>query len=500
MAIAAYVISMVIVTLTACRMPSSEQPDLDTSDLASIPEIAYELDPKKVSQTWEGWGTSLAWWANVVGDTEYASEWADLFFTDKELDFLGKKTPGLKLNIVRYNIGGTGRPGDTTERLEKNPLASPEYRDRWYAAIEGYWKNWSDPSPESDSWDWNRDRAQRRILQLAISRGATRVEFFSNSPMWWMKDSKSAAGGTLQPWNRGDFATYLATVVDHAQSHWGIPVASLSPFNEPSAGWWTYPKNQEGANIDGETRQAVIDLLRKELQKRNIETSIAGADENTIAHVDETHVYDRLNVHSYVGTDPNRDNRARKQLRESIQNKKLWSSEFGDGDASGAALARTILDDVLHLRPNAWIYWQAVEPHQNPWGLANGVFGQSPVAPNRGRPTALPNKYFVFAHFTRFISDDMQILSQEDESAIVAYSKTRRILAVVASNLTDSDRMVAWNLRPFEFDDDVTFDVYRTTFDGRVQYRNESLTIAAGLLRLPIQRQSIASISIQMPP
>ena len=50
----------------------------------------------------EGWGTSLCWWANRVGFSEkLTKDSARLFFS---------KEDGLGLNIMRYNIGGGDDP------------------------------------------------------------------------------------------------------------------------------------------------------------------------------------------------------------------------------------------------------------------------------------------------------------------------------------------------------------------------------------------------------
>lgn len=49
----------------------------------------------------EGWGTSLCWWANRVGYSDKLAQLtADLFFGED----------GLRLNIMRYNIGGGDDP------------------------------------------------------------------------------------------------------------------------------------------------------------------------------------------------------------------------------------------------------------------------------------------------------------------------------------------------------------------------------------------------------
>ena len=64
---------------------------------------AVRVDPTVRLQTVEGWGTSLAWWASVIGGWSEATRnaIADLVFNP-----LG----GLGLNVVRYNIGGGDDP------------------------------------------------------------------------------------------------------------------------------------------------------------------------------------------------------------------------------------------------------------------------------------------------------------------------------------------------------------------------------------------------------
>src|SRR5271169_5290461 len=60
------------------------------------------IEPGKTWGPWEGWGTSLCWWAKGLGDRD---DIADLLFTTKAVDFNGQKLPGLGLNFARYNVG-----------------------------------------------------------------------------------------------------------------------------------------------------------------------------------------------------------------------------------------------------------------------------------------------------------------------------------------------------------------------------------------------------------
>src|SRR5215510_375126 len=65
-------------------------------------DLTVVVDPTADFGRWEGWGTSLAWWANVFGDRD---DLADLFFTTGTVSYSGASLPGLGLNIARYNLG-----------------------------------------------------------------------------------------------------------------------------------------------------------------------------------------------------------------------------------------------------------------------------------------------------------------------------------------------------------------------------------------------------------
>ena len=111
----------------------------------SQPQQGYSttVDPAAQFGVWEGWGTSLAWWANVWGDRE---DLADLFFTTKNATRVALNSssssndgsedghdaegdvadedenegdayvvlPALGLTIARYNAGGCGQRGNSS--------------------------------------------------------------------------------------------------------------------------------------------------------------------------------------------------------------------------------------------------------------------------------------------------------------------------------------------------------------------------------------------------
>ena len=226
--------------------------------------------------SWEGWGTSLAWWANVFGDRD---DFADIFFTTNSVTYNGKSLPGLGLNIARYNLGGCS--SNTYNGSSMVASANiPAFKQ-----IEGYWHDWASEDPTTSSWDWTSDAVQRAMLVKATSRGAI-SELFSNSPMWWMcanhNPSGSASGGNnLQSWNYRQHASYLASVALYAKNNWGVNFASVDAFNEPSSAWWTATGTQEGCHIDASIQATILAYLRSELNSRSLTSTLISASDET---------------------------------------------------------------------------------------------------------------------------------------------------------------------------------------------------------------------------
>jgi len=211
---------------------------------AQTVNINATVDPTTVLvPNYEGWGSSLCWWANVVGGYANRTDYCNLAFTT------------LKLNIVRYNIGGGENPSIPDELgFEKR--------------IPGF-------EPSAGVWDWSADANQRWILKEAVALGADHVEAFANSPPWWMTVSGSVTGAegnsghndNLQSAHETDFASYLATVVSNLTVLDGINFELVTPMNEPE-GPWGFATNagaQEGCHMDSGQQARVVNDLRSAL-------------------------------------------------------------------------------------------------------------------------------------------------------------------------------------------------------------------------------------------
>ena len=380
---------------------------------AGAANASTRIEPSATYGEWEGWGTSLCWWANVFGASEHAADIADALFSTKERTAVGGyAVPGLGLTIARYNAGGSSRSPD--QRGEKEAL-SPNMRAG--GEIMGFWLDWASEDPGSSSWDWSVDTAQRAMLALARERaGAAFIaELFSNSPMWWMlknhdpSGSPSGASDNLQSWNYASHATYLATVASHAATAWNVTFASVEAFNEPSAAWWKAQGTQEGCHFDVRTQAAVIPLLRAALDARNLTaTRVSASDENSYDVALSTweglgeaaqRAVGQINVHGYQQGGGRRDLLFAAAAAAKVV---LRNSEYGEGDVSGLSLASNLILDFKSLHPTAWVYWQALDG--GTWGLIEGDDTAATIG-------AVNPKFYVLAQYSRHIRPGDTIIS-----------------------------------------------------------------------------------------
>lgn len=430
-----------------------------TADYAAV------VDPSIVHQKWDGWGTSLCWWAHIVGG----------YPEPVRSDLCVKMFKDLGINVVRYNIGGGDDPTHT--HMERR------------AAVPGYL------SPDG-KWDWTADAEQRWILQKAKALGANRFEAFSNSPPYWMTISGCAAGAkdggnNLDPSRYDEFANYLAEVVKHFHDHWGIAFETLEPMNEPTGGWWKYGGRQEGCNVKmGPAQEGLILATKKALEARRSKTLVAASDENMNTWAVQAWnaltpagkaAVSRINTHSYGGA-------AQKELHEaaSRDGKPLWVSEYGDGDASGLKMARQIVRDLRWAQPSVWTYWQVIDQGRSGWGLFD-------MDMNGGKTDYVVNeKYFVFANFSRFIRPGSRFVDIADENSVAALSG--RNLVVVTVNPTDAPETVDYDLSRFARAGESA--AYRTSSTERLAAL-PPLPLADGRLRAELPARSVTTFVVR---
>lgn len=389
------------------------------------------INPSVTWGTWEGWGASLCWWANVFGDRD---DLANLIFTTNYTTLNGQTLPGLGMNVARYNAGACSTNSVNGGTMQASTNIPP------FKQIQGFWLDGISTNPSSASWNWNADLKQRTMLLKAKARGANLFELFSNSPMWWMLYNSNPSGAdngandNLPSGNYAAHAACLATVALYASTNWGLAFDSVEPFNEPSGTWWTSTNTQEGCHFSTGAQTGVVAWLRAELDARDLTNmNVAASDETSYDAARSTWAafsvttkaqVGRVNVHGYQYGSGRRD-----LLYSAVSGKRLWNSEYGEGDGTGISLARNLNLDFQSLHMTAWCYWQPFD--SGGWGLVQSNPGDNWIG------TANP-KYYVAAHYSRHIRPGMLFLSSGDGNTVAAHSRGGRKLVLVTANYTNA--------------------------------------------------------------
>ncbi|TDK60443.1 glycoside hydrolase [Sapientia aquatica] len=406
----------------------------------------YKINAASAYGTWDGWGTSLAWWAKAFGNRD---DLADLAFTTNSVTLNGVVLPGLGLNIVRYNAGASTSSSYNGLTMKLSSSMDPNRE------MDGYWLDGYSNSPLSASWNWAADLNQRTMMQKAKLRGANIFELFSNSPIWWMtvnQDPQGAANGgaNLQNSYLDQHAVYLATIAKYAQTNWGITFNSVEAFNEPSSNWWSTANSQEGCFIGASTQQSIIAYLRSELNNQGLaNVMVSASDENTYDQATTTWQsisgaakaqVGRFNVHGYQYAGGRRDLLA---AAVAPTGQKIWNSEYGDGDASGQELIDSLMLDFSYLHPSGWVYWQVLD--YGGWGAIQSNLSSSSFS-------TANTKYYVMAQFTRHIRPGMKIIANPNStgSMVSAYDPVAHQLIIVAANAGKTSQTMHFDLTAFK--------------------------------------------------
>ncbi|MEV4784446.1 RICIN domain-containing protein [Streptomyces tuirus] len=490
---------------------------------AAAAGVTVRPDPSYPGDEFEGWGTSLVWFANATGDYPPAvrEKLYELLFGDD----------GLNLNIARYNIGGGNAP-DVKDYLRAG------------GAVEGWWKAPAGTTREDVDWwdaddpaDWNRhaDKTQRWWVDR-IKKDITHWETFSNSPPWFMTESGYVSGNfdagkdQLKPGSVDDFAEYLAGATERLEKAHGIKVDTLDPFNEPNTDYWgtrlgpdgePVGGRQEGAHIGPELQQKVIRALAPVLKKSRSDAEISAMDEtnpgtfatNWNSYPQEVRdLVGQMNVHTY-GTGQ------RTTVRDLAKaaGKPLWMSEvegdWGDGQSftdmrPGLGLAQRMVDDLRELEPKAWVFWQPVEDYDNmkPGGESakGGNWGEIQLpfsCTSRDTLTSCPihtnTKFDTARNFTHYIKPGDRLIKTNDTSSTAAVSRKGDAATVVHVNSTTEGRDVTLDLSRFgRVSSRATVTPVVTSADGKLEKR-QPVRVTGERATLAVPAQSVTSFLVK---
>ncbi|WP_371658082.1 glycoside hydrolase [Streptomyces sp. NBC_00280] len=447
------------------------QPAASAEATATTSTVTVRIDPSYQQQEFEGWGTSLVWFANATGGypEPVRRRLVDMLFGED----------GLDLNIARYNIGGGNAPDVRANYMKAG------------ATMEGFWKapagttqkdmDWWDPN-DPDDWNWDADANQRWWVDQ-IKDKVTTWEAFSNSPPWFQTVSGYVSGGfdsnadQIRADRVDEFAAYLVRVTEEMEKRHGIKFDTIDPLNEPNTNYWGTQLGadgqptggrQEGAHAGPALQQKVILALDKALAGARTDAAISAMDEtNPSIFTQNWNAYgaearaavDQLNVHTY-GTG------MRTSARDIAKgaDRKLWMSEvegtWGTGSdftsmEPGLGIATRMVDDMRELEPSAWVFWQPVEDSipqaaaGKNWGSIHIPFNCTATDTLETCPIKANSKFHTIRNFTHYIRPGDHFVKTDDASTVAAVKASGRAATAVHVNSGTSARSVTLDLSRF---------------------------------------------------
>lgn len=481
--------------------------------------VTVRIDPSYQQQEFEGWGTSLVWFANATGGypDPVRRRLVDMLFGED----------GLALNIARYNIGGGNAPDVRKDYMKAG------------ATMEGFWKapegttrqdvDWWNPNDE-DHWNWDADAGQRWWVDQ-IKKKVTRWEAFSNSPPWFQTVSGYVSGGfdpstdQIRADRVDDFATYLVRVTEQLEKKHRIRFDTIDPLNEPNTPYWGTQigadgqptgGRQEGAHAGPELQQKVVLALAEALSKAKTRAEVSAMDEtNPGIFTQNWNAYgtaardavDQLNVHTY-GTG------MRTSARDIAKGagKKLWMSEvegtWGTGTdftsmEPGLGIATRMVDDMRELEPSAWVFWQPVEdaiPQATAgknWGSIHVPFNCTAEDTLETCPIRTNSKFNTIRNFTHHIRPGDHFVKVDDPSSVAAVRKSGRAATVVHVNSGTSARSVALDLSRFgKVAHKATVTPVVTSADGALE-RGAPVPVTNRSATLAVPAKSVTTFLVQ---
>lgn len=410
--------------------------------LPFMPRQRLILDADTSYQTFTGWGTSGAWWAQEVGNSAN-DEWvAKLLFDDTE---------GLGLNIYRYNVGG-GEWENPQSRIWE-PTRKTESFYVWDEAVQGY------------VFDFSRDANARRMLDLALENGAEQIILFCNSPHFSMTKSGHASGGleenvsNLPRENYQVFVDYLLTIADHFVSL-GYPITAISPINEPQWGWGGDWVGQEGCHFEIDEAIELLELFAQTMQQRGAGYGLNGPESGQLngtytqwqkaffgSEILKAYC-DTFSGHSYwMDNDTAGKAAAGRNFAKDFPGKGLEMSEWcelpctlhPDSIESALYTANIIAQDLTLLNAVSWQSWVAV----NGEGMRDDTLvsdGLLRAAGNDYNNLIINRRYYALKHFSASIPAGAKRIALRDSFGVLskltcaAFRNGDTIILIVLNN------------------------------------------------------------------
>ena len=399
--------------------------------------------PEERYQTFERFGVSGAWWAQVVGGWTETDPASGLPKRERIAELLFDREKGIGVRCYRYNLGG-GSAKSGKGRIDRTSRRAESF------------------DTDGGGYDWDRDANAVWILKEAVRRGVDEAILFVNSPPErWTRNGKThqdRAGQTNLPKkNYRAFANYCLDCAEHFLGM-GIPVRYLSPVNEPV---WFWTGGQEGCHYRPLQVRRLLRVFASEMDRRPALRSLklSAAENGDIRWFNKTYCrlllkdpairakLDAVDTHSYFVTPdwlrPFAGDRLpflrryRRWMDRRFPGVPLKTSEWthmqgGRDRGMDSALEQTkiMMEDLTVLNVVSWQLWIAVSDVDYCDGL---------IYINEDRTYELTKRYSAFGQFSKYIVPGSVRVRTEAGQGLTAvgFLSEDRLLAVVA-NPTDT--------------------------------------------------------------
>lgn len=395
------------------------------------------MNKSKKYQTFEGFGASGAWWAQLAGGWNKTDPESGMPVRDRISQLLYSKTEGIGLRTYRYNIGGG------SVESGKGDFSDPDRRAECFENDKG-------------EYDFTKDANAVYMMRQAAKDGADEIILFVNSPIERLTknnkahlDKNKVFRTNLSRKNYGAFAKYILDVTEHFVKE-GLPVRYLSPVNEPL---WIWNGGQEGCHYSPYQAGKVMQCVAREMRKRKILDSVmlSGVENGDIRwfnksytremlrHKDVRECVDSVDVHSYFLHSPlpftnNRPaflRRYRKWMDRRYPDVPVKMSEWchmnggkDTGMVSALETAKVIFEDISILNVTSWQHWIACSRYDYCDGLIY-------IDPEK-QSFEMTKRYYVTGNFSKYIpygavrfevkTDDSDIMAlgfEKDDKTVI---------------------------------------------------------------------------------
>ncbi len=502
-------------------------------------------------QTLDGWGSTLAWWANEIGDWTKPSA---VGTTQREyiMELLYGKD-GLDWNIARYNIGGGDDPSHThmpdarnmpgfkgaREKTEEekadpdNPYAGNFVPDELYC--------FEDPSGMTKSWEQTTDYNQLWVLDwIQKNRDDVMTEFFSNSPPYWMTKSGCASGMEDGSANLRDeyiegYVDYFLDVYEYLLSQ-GFEFDYLQPFNESTSGQWHgFTGSQEGCDFTIEQKIEVLARLQDEVKARGYDIGYNYSDEvdsskdvevfsdtynssykasNGMTGKDIIKNAEKFTYHIYGYTTGSASwlRRAANLFDKEVEMSEICWTRGDKHDVNDMSTAfqysTSIIDILKYGGAQSYIFWQGVEDKVGQinggsnYGLLQGVYYSAEEALEKGvdiaslglayQDVTTSKAYYVTGQYSKYMKKGYTIIECLGDRSLAAVSPNGDEVVIVKQNDDKSPKELTFNLDGFN-----ATGITKVTTDETQNWGKEYLGVSGTTFKDTVSANSVTTYIIE---